>query len=65
MSNSKWNKNVPTHLVMETGLTSNRDRGASLPGTAQRQNHEADVAIAMSGRARNAVVAAGLSRREE
>jgi len=65
MSNQNWNKKATAIPPMEVELGAIRYRGAPLSRPAPRQEDEADETKTLCGAARNAVVAAGLSRRQE
>jgi hypothetical protein len=65
MSNPNWNKKVAVIPPTEAELEAIRYRGAPLSRPAPRQKDETDATKTLTGAARNAVVAAGLSRRQE
>jgi hypothetical protein len=69
MSNSNWNKKVAAGPTTEAEMEAIRYRGAPLPANrtsaAPRPNVDLEPAKSLSLTARNAVIAAGLSRREE
>jgi hypothetical protein len=64
MSNPNWNKKTTTLPATEAELEAIRYRGAPLPRTAPRHKDESDETKTLSVAARNALVAAGLSRRQ-
>jgi hypothetical protein len=65
MSNPAWKKRIDSIPPTEAELEVIRYRGASHSRPAPRPEDGTDATKTLPGAARNAVVAAGLSRRQE